>query len=171
MLNQVDQQEKRRYNRTPISKSKYLKTEQLQPVAMMLNCDGAWFDFRMGTRLSWDRLCGLVVRVPGWRPRGPGFEELQFMVHRAASCRFPVWHTFQSKDEGDVFFLIAGSHSNDPKENSVAFSPQANYTDRTTASGRRILVLNLRIGRCHVVSAAEPLRPLISVLSATVSLK
>jgi hypothetical protein len=45
--------------------------------------------------------------------------------------------------------------------NSVALSPQANYTDWATTTGRRILVPTF-VDR-GVVSAANPLRPLISV--------
>jgi hypothetical protein len=47
---------------------------------------------------------------------------------------------------------------------SVALSPQANYTHWATATCWRNLVLNLRIDGCRVVSAADPPRPLISVL-------
>jgi hypothetical protein len=31
-------------------------------------------------RLYWDRLCGLVVRVPGYRSRGPGFESRRHQI-------------------------------------------------------------------------------------------
>jgi hypothetical protein len=41
--------------------------------------------------------------------------------------------------------------------NSVAFSPQANYTDWATATCRRNLVPTLWIEGCRVVSAADPL--------------
>jgi hypothetical protein len=50
------------------------------------------------------------------------------------------------------------------KENSVAFSMQANYTDSATATGRRILVPTLadkEVSRGQ--RDAEPPRPLISV--------
>jgi hypothetical protein len=50
------------------------------------------------------------------------------------------------------------------KTNSVAFIPQANYTDWATATCRRNFVANLLIEGLHVVSAAEPPRQLISVI-------
>jgi hypothetical protein len=31
-------------------------------------------------RISIDRLCGLVVRVPGYSSRGPGFDSLRFQI-------------------------------------------------------------------------------------------
>jgi hypothetical protein len=56
------------------------------------------------------------------------------------------------------------SVKNKSKEISVASDSQTNYTDWSTATGRRILVPELfYIKRCRVVSAAEPPRPLISV--------
>jgi hypothetical protein len=30
--------------------------------------------------LSMDRLCGLVVRVPGYRSRGPGFDSRRYQI-------------------------------------------------------------------------------------------
>jgi hypothetical protein len=30
----------------------------------------------------WDRLCGLVVRVPGYRSRGPGFDSRSYKIFR-----------------------------------------------------------------------------------------
>jgi hypothetical protein len=54
-------------------------------------------------------------------------------------------------------------YHSDIKRNSVAFSPQANCTDWVTATCWRNLVQNLWIEWCHVVSAAEPARSLISV--------
>jgi hypothetical protein len=27
-----------------------------------------------------DRLCGLVVRAPGWRPRGPGVDSRRYQI-------------------------------------------------------------------------------------------
>jgi hypothetical protein len=47
--------------------------------------------------------------------------------------------------------------------NSVALSSRANYTDWATATYRRNLVQLLWIEGCRVVSAADPLRSLISV--------
>jgi hypothetical protein len=49
------------------------------------------------------------------------------------------------------------------KTNSVTLSPQANYTDWPTVTCPRNLVPNLWIKGCRVVSAADPLRSLISV--------
>jgi hypothetical protein len=31
-----------------------------------------------------DPLCGLVVRVPGYRPRGPGFDFWSYQIFRVA---------------------------------------------------------------------------------------
>jgi hypothetical protein len=31
-----------------------------------------------------DRLCGLVVRLPGCIPRGPGFDCRSYQIHRVA---------------------------------------------------------------------------------------
>jgi hypothetical protein len=45
--------------------------------------------------------------------------------------------------------------------NSLAFSPQANYTDSATATDRRILVPTFLDRGVSLVSAAEPPRPLI----------
>jgi hypothetical protein len=47
--------------------------------------------------------------------------------------------------------------------NFVALSPRANYTNWATATCRRNLVPTLWIEGCPVVSAADPLRSLISV--------
>jgi hypothetical protein len=47
--------------------------------------------------------------------------------------------------------------------NSVALSPQANYTDWATATYRRNLVPNFVDRGCRVVRAVDPLRSLISV--------
>jgi hypothetical protein len=32
------------------------------------------------TYISFDRLCGLVVRVPGYRSRGPGFDSRSYQI-------------------------------------------------------------------------------------------
>jgi hypothetical protein len=31
---------------------------------------------------AWARLCGLVVRVPGYRSRGPGFDSRHYQIFR-----------------------------------------------------------------------------------------
>jgi hypothetical protein len=52
---------------------------------------------------------------------------------------------------------ILHSHSRENlKSNSVAFSPQANYTDWGTAACRRSYCQLSRVGRCQVVSATGP---------------
>jgi hypothetical protein len=32
--------------------------------------------------MAWDVLCGLVVRVPGYRYRGPGFDSQRYQIFR-----------------------------------------------------------------------------------------
>jgi hypothetical protein len=49
------------------------------------------------------------------------------------------------------------------KKNSVAFSPQANYTDRETANYSRNLVPTSADRAVSVVGAADPVRSLISI--------
>jgi hypothetical protein len=41
-----------------------------------------WYDnsFGLNNRLLVDRLCGLVVRVPGYKSRGPGFESRRYQI-------------------------------------------------------------------------------------------
>jgi hypothetical protein len=50
-----------------------------------------------------------------------------------------------SKITGDFFLIERCPHTTDKKTNSVAFSPQANYTDRATAACRRSFCELLRI--------------------------
>jgi hypothetical protein len=35
---------------------------------------------------EWDRMCGLVVRVPGCRPRGLGFDFRRYQIFCVAVC-------------------------------------------------------------------------------------
>ena len=54
------------------------------------------FIFRV--RLFEDRLCGLVVRVSGYRYRGPGFDPRRYQIfaHYVLRTRPPLWSSGQS---------------------------------------------------------------------------
>jgi hypothetical protein len=39
-----------------------------------------WSSFMSPYTTNWDRLCGLVVRVSGYRSRGPGFDSRRFQI-------------------------------------------------------------------------------------------
>jgi hypothetical protein len=45
-----------------------------------------WKIDNKGALLPFARLCGLVVRVPGCRPRGPGFDSRHYQILLEAVC-------------------------------------------------------------------------------------
>jgi hypothetical protein len=66
------------------------QTEVLKKLPHMQGDFGIW-DFFM---LELDRLCGLVVRVPGCKPRDPGFVSQRYQIFCVAMSleRVPISH-------------------------------------------------------------------------------